>query len=121
MTPKKTDGTHAIQVQFFVENTGTRYGAEVPQVYIGLPTSTGEPPKRLVAFEKVWLNPSEKTKVQISIDPSATNHPFGYWESGTQKWVIAEGDYHVYVGNSSAMNTLLNDSITVRTPPGHQH
>ena len=121
VTPKKTDGTHPIQVQFFVENTGTRYGAEVPQVYIGLPTSTGEPPKRLVAFEKVWLNPGEKTKVQISIDPSATNHPLGYWDTGAQKWAIADGDYHVYVGNSSAMNTLLNDSITVRTPPGHSH
>lgn len=121
VTPKKTDGTKPIKVQFFVENTGTRYGAEVPQVYLGLPTSLGEPPKRLVAFEKVWLNPGEKTKVQISIDPSATNHPFGYWDSGAQKWAIADGDYHVFVGNSSAMSTLLNDSITVRTPPGHSH
>ena len=121
VTPKVSDGTHPILVQFFVENTGARYGAEVPQVYLGLPTSVGEPPKRLVAFEKVWLNPGEKTKVQISIDPSATNHPLGYWDTGAQKWAIADGDYHVYVGNSSAMNTLLNDSITVRTPPGHSH
>ena len=119
-TPKKTDGTKPIMVQFFVENTGTRYGAEVPQVYLGLPTSIGEPPKRLVAFEKVWLNPGEKRKIQISIDPNATNHPFGYWESSTQKWVIAEGDYQVYVGNS-ATNILLNDSVTVRTPPGRSH
>ena len=68
-------------MQFFVENTGTRYGAEVPQVYLGLPTSIGEPPKRLVAFQKVWLNPGEKRKVQLSIDPSSTNHPLGYWDS----------------------------------------
>ena len=119
-TPKKADGTKPIMVQFFVENTGTRYGAEVPQVYLGLPTSIGEPPKRLVAFEKVWLNPGEKRKIQISIDPNATNHPLGYWESSTQKWVIAEGDYQVYVGNS-ATNILLNDSVTVRTPPGRSH
>jgi len=120
VTPKKTDGSKSIKVQFFVENTGTRYGAEVPQVYLGLPTSVGEPPKRLVAFKKLWLNPGEKTKVQISIDPSATNHPLGYWDSGAQKWAIAEGDYQVYVSNS-ATNILLNDSIEVRTPPGHQH
>ena len=80
----------------------------------------GEPPKRLVAFEKVWLKPGEKRKIQISIDPNATNHPLGYWESSTQKWVIAEGDYQVYVGNS-ATNILLNDSVTVRTPPGRSH
>ena len=119
-TPKKTDGTKLIKVQFFVENTGTRYGAEVPQVYLGLPTSLGEPPKRLVAFEKVWLNPGEKRKIQISIDPNSTNHPLGYWGSGAQNWVIADGEYQVYVGNS-ATNILLNDSITVRTPPGHAH
>ena len=119
-TPKKTDGTKPIMVQFFVENTGTRYGAEVPQVYLGLPPSIGEPPKRLVAFEKVWLKPGEKRKIQISIDPNATNHPLGYWESSTQKWVIAEGDYQVYVGNS-ATNILLNDSVTVRTPPGRSN
>jgi len=119
-TPKKTDGTKPITIQFFVENTGTRYGAEVPQVYLGLPPSIGEPPKRLVAFEKVWLKPGEKRKIQISIDPNATNHPLGYWESSTQKWVIAEGDYQVYVGNS-ATNILLNDAVTVRTPPGRSN
>jgi beta-glucosidase len=119
VTPKKTDGSKPIKVQFFVENTGTRYGAEVPQVYLGLPTSLGEPPKRLVAFEKVWLNPGEKRKIQISIDPSSTNHPLGYWDSVAQDWVIADGQYQIYVGNS-ATNILVNDSITVRTPPGHQ-
>jgi beta-glucosidase len=120
VTPKVSDGTHPILVQFFVENSGKKYGAEVPQVYLGLPTSLGEPPKRLVAFEKVWLNPGEKRKIQMSIDPTSTNHPLGYWDSSAQKWVIAEGEYQIYVGNSAA-NIVLNDSITVRTPPGHQH
>jgi beta-glucosidase len=119
-TPRTTDGTKPINVQFFVEKTGTRYGAEVPQVYLGLPTSIGEPPKRLVAFEKIWLNPGEKRKIQLSIDPSATNHPLGYWDSSAQKWVIAEGDSKIYVGNS-ASNIVLDDSITVRTPPGRSH
>ena len=111
-------GTHPILVQFFVENTGGTRGAEVPQVYLGLPTSTGEPPKRLVAFEKLWLNPGEKTKVQISIDPGATNHPLGMWNSPAQNWSIVDGTYQALVGNS-ATNIVLNDSITVRTTPGH--
>ena len=37
MTPRVSDGSHPIKVQFFVENIGSRYGAEVPQVYLGLP------------------------------------------------------------------------------------
>jgi beta-glucosidase len=118
VTPKVSDGTHPLLVQFFVTNTGSHYGAEVPQVYLGLPASLGEPPKRLVAFQKVWLNPGEKTKIKISIDPGATNHPLGYWDSTAQAWKIADGTYQVYVGNS-AVNIVLNDSITVRTPPGH--
>jgi beta-glucosidase len=119
VTPKVSDGTHPILVQFFVENTGKKYGAEVPQVYLGLPTSLGEPPKRLVGFEKVTLNPGEKRKIKILIDPSATNHPLGYWDSGAQDWAIADGQYHVYVGNSSR-NIVLSDAVTVRTPPGRK-
>jgi len=117
ITPKVSDGTHPILVQFFVENTGKTYGAEVPQVYVGLPSSLGEPPKRLVAFDKVWLEPGEKTKVKISIDPSANSHPLGTWNSGAQSWVVADGNYQFFVGNSAA-NIAFSDSVTVRTPAG---
>jgi beta-glucosidase len=116
-TPKKSDGTHPIKVQFFVENTGRRMGAEVPQVYLGFPSSIGEPPKRLVGFEKVWLNPGEKRKLEISIDPNATNHPLSYWDSAAQSWKVADGAYQVLVGTSAA-NTVLNDSITVGAQGG---
>ena len=114
-TPKKSDGTHPILVQFFVENTGKRAGAEVAQVYLGLPTATGEPPKRLVAFQKVWLQPGEKRKVQLTIDPEATSHPLGIFDSAAQQWTIADGNYNVYVGNASD-NIVLSDAVTVRTP-----
>ncbi|MEI9976644.1 MAG: hypothetical protein WDO73_34070 [Ignavibacteriota bacterium] len=37
-------------VTFTVRNTGKRAGAEIAQVYAGLPASAQEPPKRLVAW-----------------------------------------------------------------------
>jgi beta-glucosidase len=117
VTPRVSDGTHPIKVRFFVENIGSRQGAEVPQVYLSLPSSLGEPPKRLVGFEKVRLDPGEKKRIEISIDPKASNHPLGYWDSGAQDWAIADGQYGVYVANSS-LNVLLSDAVTVRTPPG---
>ena len=89
----------------------------MPQVYLGLPTSTGEPPKRLVGFQKVWLEPGEKKQVEITVDPAASNHPLSTWESAGQRWVTAEGDYQLYVGNSSA-DLPLRDTLTVRTPVG---
>jgi beta-glucosidase len=67
-------------------------GAEVPQVYLGLPASTGEPPKRLVAFEKVWLEPGERKRVEIVINPGASNHPLSTWDSASQRWVTASPD-----------------------------
>ena len=113
VSPKKSDGLQPIRVQFEVENTGSRAGAEVPQVYLQLPASTGEPPKRLVAFQKVSLAPREKRSVELVIDPKGTNHPLGYWESGLQAWAVADGEYQISVGNSS-VTSALRDAITVR-------
>ncbi|WP_284035689.1 glycoside hydrolase family 3 C-terminal domain-containing protein [Neobacillus sp. 114] len=118
VTPKTTDGTKKIQVSFFVENTGKVAGAEVPQVYLGLPKVANEPPKRLVGFEKVWLKPGEKKRVTVTIDPAASNHPLSIWDSNADSWKTLDGEYKVYVGNSSD-NITLTDSINVRTPAGH--
>jgi beta-glucosidase len=65
--------TAPIVVTARVNNTGRKYGAEVVQVYLGLPNtgnSFGEPPKRLVGFQKVWLNPGESRTVTIQINPA---------------------------------------------------
>jgi len=109
---KRTDGTGPISVRFVVQNTGTRAGSEVPQVYLALPSSTGEPPKRLVGFEKVSLAPGEKKAIELTIDPGSSNHPLGYWDSASQKWVTASGLYRISVGNSSA-DAVLQQSISV--------
>jgi beta-glucosidase len=113
VVPKVSDGIHPITVRFLVENTGRRDGAEVPQVYLGLPASAGEPPKRLVGFQKVMLRPGEKKMFAITIDPAASHHPLGYWDSVTQRWVVAAGEHIVYVGSSSR-DLALRDVVTVR-------
>ena len=113
VTPKVSDGTRPITVNVTVENTGRREGAEVPQVYLALPSSSGEPPKRLVGFQKITLKPGERKTVTITIDPAAANHPLSYWDGATQRWVVADGPYTVLVGPSSGA-LQLRDSITVR-------
>ena len=118
-TPRTTDGTHPIKVQFTITNTSTGKGAEVGQVYLGLPAAANEPPKRLVGFEKVTLNPGEKKRVTVTIDPAAANHPLGVWDATADAWTTVDGQYTVYVGNASN-NVPLTQSITVRTPAGRQ-
>ena len=47
VTPTTSDGSHQLLVHFRLTNTGSSAGTETAQVYLGLPSSTGEPPKRL--------------------------------------------------------------------------
>ncbi|WP_312886638.1 glycoside hydrolase family 3 C-terminal domain-containing protein [Paenibacillus foliorum] len=115
VTQRTTDGTKPIQVSLSVKNTGTVAGAEVPQVYLGLPENANEPPKRLVGFKKIWLAPGEEKQVTITIDPAASNHPLSIWNSAAAAWTTLEGEYKVYVGNSSDNITLTNSFTVGRT------
>ena len=101
VVPETIGGTGTIQVSFKVTNTGSRAGAEVAQVYLGLPASTGEPPRRLVGWAKVQLEPGETRDVSVTLDSNATSHPLSYWNVTMNGWEIASGDYQVYVGASS--------------------
>jgi beta-glucosidase len=95
------DGADApVTVTATVTNTGSVAGAEVVQVYLGVPVE-GQPPKRLIGFQKVVVEPGASQPVAITIDPAATNHPFGVWDYCTRGFVIRPGEYTVYVGNSA--------------------
>jgi beta-glucosidase len=112
VSPQMSDGTQPIIVTVDVQNTGSREGAEVPQVYLTMPAALNQPPKRLVAFQKVTLEPGQKTTVTFSIDPMASSHPLSTWNVATQRWVTSTGLYTLLVGNSSgALN--LNSTISI--------
>ncbi|HMD77284.1 MAG TPA: glycoside hydrolase family 3 C-terminal domain-containing protein [Terracidiphilus sp.] len=89
------------QVSFTVKNAGSLAGAEVAQVYLGLPSGIGEPPMRLVGWKKVSLQPGAQQTVTVTVDAAGSSHPLSYWNTSTNGWVVAPGDYTVFVGNSS--------------------
>lgn len=91
----------AIHVGFRVTNTGNRPGTETAQVYLGLPPSTGEPPKRLVGDAQVTLRPGQSRVVDVAIPVDSPTHLLSYYDAAAQRWVIASGTYRVYVGSSS--------------------
>jgi beta-glucosidase len=107
------NGARPVQVSFTITNTGERAGAEIAQVYLGLPASTGEPPKRLVGWAKVELVPGETKEVSVTLDPNATSRPLSYWNVDANGWAITSGDYQVYVGASSR-DIRLTGSFQVR-------
>ena len=112
VTPKISDGTQPITVRFSMQNTGAVRGAEVAQLYVGLPLVAGEPPKRLAGWQKVWLNPGEAQQVELVINPTATTHPFGIFDSAQQVWKTLTGAYSLYVGTSSRQ-IKLSDLIKI--------
>ncbi|WP_208322620.1 glycoside hydrolase family 3 C-terminal domain-containing protein [Salinibacterium sp. ZJ454] len=95
------DGVNApVTVTASLTNTGATAGAEVVQVYLGIP-APGQPPKRLVGFQKVFLKAGESQRVTITIDPDATHHPFAVWDYGARSFRPVRGEYTVYVGTSA--------------------
>jgi beta-glucosidase len=101
-----------VQVEFRVTNTGQRPGTETAEVYVGLPASTGEPPKRLVGYAQVSLAPGGSAIVHLKIDPAAANHPLSYFDEATHAWLTPPGTYRVFVGTSER-DTPLSETFTV--------
>lgn len=92
-----------------VTNTGSREGAEVVQVYAGIP-SENQPPKRLVGFAKVNLAAGESQDIQLVINENAANHPLSIYNSDKQQWLRPEGSVTFYVGTSSSLADLVQIS-----------
>jgi beta-glucosidase len=92
---------NGFQVSINLKNTGNVSGAEVVQVYLGFPSGMGEPPLRLVGWNKALLQPGVQQPVTITVNAADASHPLSYWDNATSAWKIAPGVYTVYVGNSS--------------------
>lgn len=81
-----------------MSNTGDVDGAEVAQLYIGLPASAPEtPPKQLRGFQKEKIAAGEAATVTFPL----RKKDLSYWESSSQSWVLPDGEFDVYVGASS--------------------
>jgi beta-glucosidase len=92
---------NGFQVSFTLKNTGNLAGAEVAQVYLGFPSGVGEPPMRLVGWNKTLLQPGAQQQVTIKVNAADAAHPLAYWNTAANSWATAPGVYTVYVGNSS--------------------
>ncbi len=105
-----------IQVSFMLANTGAVAGSEVAQVYLGLPASLNEPPRRLVGWQKVLLQPGASQSVTIEVDENDSSHPLSYWDTGSNVWTLGTGTYTVYLGDSDNSATLQTVGTFTVTP-----
>lgn len=87
-----------IVVMAEIENTGSRAGKEVVQIYVAIPDGVLEQPaKRLAAFGKTkLLQPGKQTAVTLSIP----KRYLASYDESCASWVLEKGKYLFYVGTS---------------------
>ncbi|MFI6809094.1 glycoside hydrolase family 3 C-terminal domain-containing protein [Streptomyces luteogriseus] len=104
-------GTGHIRAGVDVTNTGKRAGAEVAQLYLSAPAATGEPPRQLKGFKKVYLRPGQTKRVTFDISTQDAS----YWNTSAQGWTFVAGAYAVRVGDSSRSLPLSDTFRVART------
>ena len=96
-------------VTFTVKNTGERAGQETAQVYAALPAEAGEPPKRLVGWSKVQLNPGESEDVTVTIPAMYLS----IYDVASNGWKLLPGSYTFMAGGSS-QDSPLSDKVELK-------
>jgi beta-glucosidase len=100
----------AVTVSATVTNTGPVAGSQVAQLYLSDPAVAGEPPRQLKGFQKVTLQPGQSATVRFTL----TGHDLSYWNDAANGWVVPDGRFGVYIGDSSALANLpLRGGFTV--------
>lgn len=80
-----------------VQNSGKVAGTEVAQLYIGFPSSAGEPPQVLRGFYKIILDAGASGTATFPLDKDDVS----IWSIAQDSWTAITGTFNVYVGASS--------------------
>ena len=88
----------AVEVSLDVQNTGSRPGTEVVQLYVcDLKCSLVRPEQELKAFARVELAPGERKQVRFTLDERA----LAFYHPALSRWVAEPGTFEVRIGASS--------------------
>jgi beta-glucosidase len=97
-------GGDTVTAAFTITNTGARAGADVPQLYLTAPRT------RLLAFERVELEPGESRRVTLTAEPRL----LARFRDG--RWTIDAGDHEVAVATAADAPVLTGRAtLTGRT------
>jgi beta-glucosidase len=106
-------GDGGLDVSFQLKNTGTVASDEVPQVYLGAPTTKPQganfPMHALAAFDRVHIEKGQSLAVNIHVPERRLQ----YWSTHENKWIKATGPRAVLVGSSSR-NLPLEANVSIQ-------
>lgn len=106
------DGDLSVSVS--VQNTGTRTGEEVVQLYVGFPNAKVDRPVKLLrGFDKIPLSSGEKKSVTFTLHA----RDLAYYDPASSAWRVEPVAHQVLVGGSSRASDLLSATFRIATPP----
>jgi len=96
------NGQPLVTASVLVTNTGDQSGSDVAQLYLGQPSSAGNPPRQLEAFSRVSLGSGMSQTVTFTLG----NEQLAYYDTTGATWRVASGMYQIWMGDSSALAQL---------------
>ena len=97
LSPQQIRPDGRVTVSVDVENTGSRAGDEVVQLYIrDVASSVTRPVRELRGFRRINLQPGEKRRVEFTL----SSQELGFYNRD-MKFVVEPGEFKVFVGTSS--------------------
>ena len=89
-----------IRTSVVVENVGEKRGTEVVQLYLGdVVASVVRPVKQLKGFQRVTLDPGQKTEVVFEVKEEMLR-----FFTADGKWESEPGEFIVFIGKNSAVD-----------------
>jgi beta-glucosidase len=98
-----------LRVSFTVQNTGSRAGKAVAQIYVSPVAGGWEAPKRLGAFAKVEAAPGATQSVTVTVDPRLC----ALYDTEQHRFHVAAGAYRVTLAASARD---AGSTVTVTLP-----
>lgn len=111
MDNEEIKDTDTVNVHLTVQNTGSRTGKEIIQLYVrDVQSTVMRPFKELKGFTKIELQPGEKKSVTFTLD----HRSFAYYNVELKDWHVESGNFEIMIGRSCE-DILLSDTIHVQS------
>jgi len=100
----------SLLVEVEVTNTGNRAGSETVQVYAeDIEATVNRPPKELVGFQKITLEPGQTKTVPVAVRAD----DLSFFDAEKHDWVLEPGGIKLLVGKSSR-NIVGETELSIR-------
>ena len=98
ISPARMNADGTATIGFEIQNTGTRRGDEVAQLYVHAENpSVKRPIKELRGFRRIALNPKEKQQVTFTLPAS----DLAFYDVKSKRFAVEPGAFDVMIGSSS--------------------